>query len=448
MRSLAALLLVAAGLAVPTAPAEAAPTVTYPGLPPIASGIDVSFPQCDKNSHVDYPPGLPFAIIGLNGGIASNDNKCLRSEFNSALLLGGQTDQPHAAVYVNTGNPALAAAWWPSDDTTQDGSAVANPDGSCEHKPGAACAYVYGYSMAKADYRKARQKLSRVPDVWWLDVETSNTWQSDTNANAASLTGMVDYFQSKSLHIGIYSTALQWKKIAGVTPSSSHLAGLPSWIAGGTYVGAPKDCEQTPLTPGGRVAMIQFVTHFDNDYSCQRFPGAGALIQTPGAPVAGSTLQAVPGDWGASGTTFTYQWQRNDVDIKGATSASYVAIKDDVDANLSVTITGTALGHSTTAKTSATLAILGTLVPGQVSITGTPSSGNTLSVSSSGWKPGQVSFVYAWYRDGTLVESGANANTYSLTSKDVGSLITATVTGSETGYATATASAITSPITQ
>jgi hypothetical protein len=153
-----------AGAAVPAAASAPAP-------PPTGAGIDVSFPQCVKTSHVEFPASLPFAIIGLNGGVASNSNPCFLSEYNSALLLTGETQQAHASIYVNTGNPALAGLWWPSGDETQSGTPVDNPDGPCAHLAGSACAYVYGYSMAEADYRRAHKEVVRVPNDWWLDVE-------------------------------------------------------------------------------------------------------------------------------------------------------------------------------------------------------------------------------------------------------------------------------------
>ncbi|MEJ1230705.1 MAG: hypothetical protein WDM88_09110 [Galbitalea sp.] len=108
----AAFALAAAGVIVPAQASIAAVTPLL--APPVGAGADISFPQCTSTSHVDLPANIPFAVIGVNGGVANNDNRCLRSEYNSALLLTGRTEQPHASVYVNTGNPALAATWWPT----------------------------------------------------------------------------------------------------------------------------------------------------------------------------------------------------------------------------------------------------------------------------------------------------------------------------------------------
>ena len=349
------------GAAVPVSSSVAAvPTVS---LPPTGAGIDISFPQCLGTSHVDFPTKIPFAVIGVNGGSANNSNPCFSSEYNSAFLLSGKTDQPHVSVYVNTGNPALAGAWWPSSDHTQTGTSVVNPNGACENLAGAACAYVYGYSMAQADYRRVKTDLVQIPSMWWLDVETSNTWQADVVANAASLAGMVDYFESKQLDVGLYSTSYQWNKIAGVTPATSNLAGLPSWLAGTTYFRAPAACERSPLTPNGRVAMVQYVMHLDNDYSCGQFTSAKATISPAGQSVVGNQLTGVSGRWGPTDVSYSYQWNRDGAAIPGATSSTYVTGTLDVGTQVTVTITGLESGYSAASKTSNAVAVLAALMP-------------------------------------------------------------------------------------
>jgi hypothetical protein len=342
--------IVGVGASLPLSSSEAAD----PGVSVVqnTAGIDVSFPQCLKSSHVDFSGHLPFAVVGVNGGSAFNVNPCFASEYNSAALLAGVTDQPHASVYVNTGDPALAGVWWPSSNHTRTHTAVDNPNGSCDHLAGAACAYVYGYSMAQADYRRVHRTLVRMPQSWWLDVETSNTWQPDVIANAASISGMVDYFQSKGLVVGLYSTSYQWNKIAGATPVTSNLAGLPSWLAGGSYLGAPADCEKSPLTPDGRVSMVQYVTRFDDDYSCRQFPAVSARIAPPGQSVVGANLTARTGNWGGGDVSYSYQWNRDGSAIPGAISRSYVLTNLDAGATVTVTITGLKIGYSATSVTS------------------------------------------------------------------------------------------------
>ena len=364
-----ALLLAVAGVSATLPATPAASAVRTVALPPTGAGIDVSYPQCVRSSHDDFPAYVPFAIVGVNGGRASTVNPCFESEYNSAYLLGGTTgltgttDQPRAAVYVNTGNPGTAAAWWPNSDETQSGTTVVNLAGACTGLAGAACAYIYGYSMAQADYRRVSRSRVAMPELWWLDVETSNTWQTDVVANSASLSGMVDYFRSKHLDVGLYSTSYQWNRIAGATSVTSDLAGLPSWLAGGSYLGAPADCEKNPLTPNGRVAMVQYVMHLDNDYSCRRFDVASATISPASQSVVGSALTAVSGSWGPSGVSFSYQWSRNGSAIPGATSKTYATTAPDAGTTLTVTITGLEAGYSAASATSNAVSVLAAPTP-------------------------------------------------------------------------------------
>jgi hypothetical protein len=414
---------------------------TVATLPPTGAGIDVSYPQCASASHVELPSNEPFAIVGVNGGRSSTINRCFLSEYNSALLLAGTTEQPHASVYVNTGNPSLGGTWWPEDNHTQSGAAVQNPNGSCAHHSGPACAYVYGYSMAEADYLRVHQ-LWRPAHLWWLDVETTNTWQADVKANAASLEGMVDYFESKGLAVGIYSTSYQWNRIAGVTPATSSLAGLRSWLAGGSQFGAPADCEGSALTPNGHVVLVQYVAGLDNDYSCHIFRAAKASITPATAVAAGAVLTAIPGRWAAGAISYSYQWSRDGQAIADATGRTYTATTSDVDAAIAVTITGRRLAYSTTAVTSSPVTVLIDMTPAAVTISGEPVSGHLLTAKIGAWKPRATSFDYSWYRGATLVSSGTTATTYLLTSADVGQVITVTVNGSAPGFAPASESAV------
>jgi hypothetical protein len=49
----------------------------------------------------------------------------------------------------------------------------------------------------------------------------------NSTLNAADVQGMLDFFQSKSVRAGIYSTAYQWSQIAGTMRPA-----VPSWLAG------------------------------------------------------------------------------------------------------------------------------------------------------------------------------------------------------------------------
>ncbi|WP_225437197.1 glycoside hydrolase family 25 domain-containing protein [Arthrobacter sedimenti] len=248
-------------------------------------GNDVSYPQCKTL----LPSSTAFAIVGVNGGLASTTNTCLGDQLKWALDATGA--QSKIALYVNTANPGLAGSWWPGSNIykspiTNEEVVVAIPSemGKCEGGVDLACSYVYGYVRA---YQDARERL-KVPlgvasdpgsYFWWLDVETANSWQTGTNIdpkkdgpslNRADLEGMVAYFSSIRAGVGIYSTGYQWGVIAGTVPSGTPLYGLPSWLAGARSLrGAKSNCSLSALTLGSKVTVTQYVSGgLDYDYSC------------------------------------------------------------------------------------------------------------------------------------------------------------------------------------
>jgi hypothetical protein len=232
--------------------------------PVTALGNDISWPQCNKT----LPRGQAFGIVGVNNGLANNTNPCLATQLSWSLTSAGSTGQPKTALYVNTANPGLSGSWWPSSNT-YGGTTVDNPYGTCDHSDTTACAYMYGYGKAYDD-ANIRGISNPSTYLWWLDVETINSWESNKSANTADLEGMNAYLQSIGASVGLYSTSSQWSQIAGTTNPSSNLYSLKSWIPGATNQAVAKsNCALRPLTAGGQVTLTQFVSkNLDYDYSC------------------------------------------------------------------------------------------------------------------------------------------------------------------------------------
>jgi hypothetical protein len=234
---------------------------------PAGVGNDVSWPQCGKA----LPTGQAFGIVGVNGGLANNTNPCLSTQLAWAAKSSGTTRQAKTALYVNTANPGLTGSWWPSSNSYPAGTPVANPYGTCGGQDSPACAYMYGYAKAYDDVNArgiATGTASKY--LWWLDVETTNSWESNTVANAADLEGMTAYFQNVGARVGIYSTAYQWHVIAGTISTSSNLHGLDNWVPGArTLKAAQSNCSKTPFTSGSRVTLSQYLSgSLDYDWSC------------------------------------------------------------------------------------------------------------------------------------------------------------------------------------
>jgi hypothetical protein len=247
-----------------------------------AVGNDISYPQCDATLPSDHA----FGIVGVNGGTAANTNPCLDVQLTWAHAAVGGTTQPKAQLYVNTANPGEVIdqiTTWPTNNTDKTGYTTENPYGICTGANDMACSWQYGWNRAVEDITdrfepaamKAGVNAVASSYVWWLDVETVNTWQSGSTAalerNRAALEGMTSHFQAKGAAVGIYSTNYQWDQIVGSTvTASSNLYSLNSWMAGARSLrGAKANCANPPLTAGGRVTISQYISgSLDYDYSC------------------------------------------------------------------------------------------------------------------------------------------------------------------------------------
>ena len=134
------------------------------------SGYDVSYPQCSGS----YPSNPLFGIVGVNGGLANNANRCLSGELQWARDTPGQKRpmQPPLSLYIDTGNPGgHRIADWPSGGTTP-------AYGSCNGLLTNACSYLYGEQRAVHSYQlvAALDSIAAKAAPWWLDVELTASW--------------------------------------------------------------------------------------------------------------------------------------------------------------------------------------------------------------------------------------------------------------------------------
>lgn len=173
---------------------------------------------------------------------------------------------------------------------------------------------------------------------------------------------------------------------------------------------------------------------------------AGALIaRTPtitGSATVGLPLTAVPGVWGPGTVALAYQWVNSATgDIPSATSSTYTPVVGDLGATISVRVTGTETGYTTTSAISASTATVGqgALTAGTPTITGTAQYNSTLTANTdaANWGPGAVTFTYQW-RSNNVPIPGATSSTYPPAVPDVGATITVAITGAETGYTSTT----------
>jgi surface antigen len=150
----------------------------------------------------------------------------------------------------------------------------------------------------------------------------------------------------------------------------------------------------------------------------------------------GQTITAVPGSWGPAPVSLGYQWLRNGVPIPDATKPAYAITPSDVNATLTVTVTGTKNGYTSISKTSVPTANVPVLVFTSVplpTIAGTSRVGQTLTATLTGWAPAPSVTTYQWKRGGVAIPS-ATSKTYALTPRDSGQIITVTTNSAKAGY--------------
>ncbi len=132
-------------------------------------------------------------------------------------------------------------------------------------------------------------------------------------------------------------------------------------------------------------------------------------------------------DGGSSLPTASYQWQRDGVNISGATSASYTLGDGDPDAVITVVASYTDGGgspQSVTSKGTAAVVNVNDPTTGDVTISGTLTEDQTLTANNTlADADGLGTVSYQWQRDGVDI-SGATEATYTLGDADAGAAIT------------------------
>lgn len=231
--------IVSIALVVPVLFAQAALASTV--YPAGSTGVDVSYPNC-----ATAIPNVSYGMVGVTGGLVYSHNACLAAQASRFSNL---------SLYVNTGlNTSTSSSYY------AQAQAGCNGDVYC-------AAYNYGYNAAKDAISYAAVQGVSSPK-WWLDVETSNTWDSDVLQNRRSLQGAYEALQANgATTIGAYSTTYQWQTITG-----SWKNGWPGW--GATTFTTAKQA-QTYCTghefTGGPSLLMQFKSKqskLDQDVAC------------------------------------------------------------------------------------------------------------------------------------------------------------------------------------
>ena len=166
--------------------------------------------------------------------------------------------------------------------------------------------------------------------------------------------------------------------------------------------------------------------------------GVGPVANVNDAPTGAVTISGTPTEdqvLTASNTladedglgTISYQWQRDGVDIGGATVSTYTLTQADVGTTITVVASytdGQGTNESVTSAGVGPVANVNDAPTGTVTISGTPAEDQTLTASNTlADEDGLGTISYQWQRDGVDI-GGATASTYTLTQADVGTTIT------------------------
>jgi hypothetical protein len=220
------------------------------------------------------------------------------------------------------------------------------------------------------------------------------------------------------------------------------------WKAGGVAISGATGSTYVPTAAVLGKTITVTVTGSKTGYTTVSKTSAATVAMAKGTLTAptptitgtakvGATLTAVPGAWGPTPVTLTYQWKANGAAVSGATASTFSVPASLLGKTITVTVTGSKTAYTTTSKTSAaTLAVAkGTLTAPTPKITGTAKVGVKLTAVPGTWGPAPVTLKYQWKADGVAI-TGATASTYIVAPGLVGKKITVTVTGSKTAYTT------------
>lgn len=209
------------------------------------TGYDLSYTQCGGAT----PAGV-FGVIGVNGGRPFKNNACLAAEYAAA-----PATSIAPSLYINTGYSGAYGR-----NVTSSCAALSDSvSGSSSQRK----AWAIGCSEADTSLRYASSQQIQTVAVWWLDVETANSWStSDLSLNRYAIQGAVDRI-GQAGSSGIYSTSAMWTRITG--GNFSPIGTAADWV-----VSAAGGSCSTPFTsPADPVWLVQSTASgFDSDLAC------------------------------------------------------------------------------------------------------------------------------------------------------------------------------------
>jgi len=211
--------------------------------PYTGTGYDISYPQCNGNSLQSPLPTGNFGIVGVNHGRPFTTNPC----FGPAYMYATAPGAPAPSLYINL---AYSGAY--RRDITP------GCNGQTQSQ-----AWKIGCSEADTSFKSIGQ---RTVFVWWLDVETANSWSTNNaSLNQDTIQGAVDRLHqlSAGVPVGVYSTASSWKTITGANAVYTPVNTAAEWVAG-----VRGSCATSNQFDANPIWLSQLNNGFDYDNAC------------------------------------------------------------------------------------------------------------------------------------------------------------------------------------
>lgn len=211
------------------------------------NGYDISYPQGSNSASYPATP-FNFGVVGVTSGRAFNDNPYLAQQF----VWAQQGNATAPSLYMNLNAPV---------GSTVKGN-TSTPQ-NCKKGDKVCQAYNYGYNAAAHSYSYTTSQHAS-STMWWLDIETGNSWSSTQAINTATINGAIAYLSGQGITVGVYSNASMWNTIVGTTFTQA----VPNWLAGNNSI--PSNLCNNPFSTNGTVYLVQYSSgSFDGDYACQ-----------------------------------------------------------------------------------------------------------------------------------------------------------------------------------
>jgi hypothetical protein len=173
-----------------------------------------------------------------------------------------------------------------------------------------------------------------------------------------------------------------------------------------------------------------------------------------GSAQRASTLTATLGAWSGNGNAYTYQWQRDGVDIPGATETTYTLTPADVGSAIRMLVTAVNPDGSASAASAGTASVASAAPVNAVrpAVSGTAQRGLSLTGTVGTWSGigNSVSSEWQSSTDGSTWTRAGTGTTYAIGAGDVGSYLRLLVTvtnpdGTASAASTATAKVTAAP---